>query len=87
MATSVAAGVLMFFGAAMVGLALRSGSAFRRRRRLQLLSPEYERLMQDRPRGCKRATRPALSVAAARQGTCDGLRSSPGPQPVRRLLS
>lgn len=51
MATSVAAGVLMFFVAAMVALALRSGSAFRRRRRLQLLSPEYERLMQEPPEG------------------------------------
>lgn len=51
MATSVAAGVLVFFVAAMAGLALRSGSAFRRRRRLQLLSPEYERLVQDPPEG------------------------------------
>jgi hypothetical protein len=49
MASSVAAGVLMFFVAVMVGLALRSGSSFRRRRRLQLLSPEYERLAQEPP--------------------------------------
>jgi hypothetical protein len=51
MATSVEAGVLMFFVAAMVGLALRSGSAFRRRRRMQLLSSEYERLVQEPPEG------------------------------------
>ena len=51
MATGIAAVVLMFFVAAAIGLALRSGSAFRRRRRLQLLSPEYERLVQEPPDG------------------------------------
>jgi hypothetical protein len=49
MATSVAAVVLTSVVAAAVGLALWSGSAFRRRRRLQLLSPEYERLVQEPP--------------------------------------
>ncbi len=47
MATGIAAVVLALMMVAVAGLVLRLGAAARRRRRLQLLRPEFERMAGD----------------------------------------